>query len=30
VLDRFLRALGVPPDVLPKELDEQAARYREP
>jgi Cdc6-like AAA superfamily ATPase len=28
VLDRFLRALGVPPDVLPKELDEQAARYR--
>jgi tetratricopeptide (TPR) repeat protein len=28
VLDRFLRALGVPPDVLPKQLDEQAARYR--
>jgi tetratricopeptide (TPR) repeat protein/transcriptional regulator with XRE-family HTH domain len=28
VLDRFLRALGVPPDVLPKELDELAARYR--
>jgi tetratricopeptide (TPR) repeat protein len=28
VLDRFLRALGVPPDGLPSELEEQAARYR--
>jgi hypothetical protein len=28
VLDRFLRALGVPADALPAHLDEQAARYR--
>src|SRR6266851_1860904 len=28
VLDRFLRALGVPVDLLPTELDDQAARYR--
>ncbi|TMK52256.1 MAG: tetratricopeptide repeat protein, partial [Actinobacteria bacterium] len=28
VLDRFLRALGVPPEELPSEVEEQAARYR--
>jgi tetratricopeptide (TPR) repeat protein len=28
VLDRFLRALGLPPDGLPPDLEEQAARYR--
>src|SRR5207247_1423177 len=29
VLDRFLRALGVLPGMLPAHLDEQVSRYRE-